>query len=83
MNKLSKTFLVIIIVLVIALGVMTYLYLTANSLKNTYMASNEKAVNELYQKTVAIENAGLEAEMQEDGSFVLVERKTPIERTEE
>lgn len=83
MNKLSKIFLVIIITLVIALGIMVYLYFDVASSRDKYMNSNEKAVTELYKKTLAIEKAGLEVEVQEDGSFVLVKQKTPIERVGE
>lgn len=76
MNKLSKIFLVVIIILVIALGIMTYLYVQ-------YRNSNIKAVEELYKTTSAIENTGLELERQEDNTYILVEREIPVERVEE
>ena len=76
MNRLSKILLVIIIILIIALGIMTYLYFQ-------YMNSNKKAVEELYKTDLAIENAGFKLERQEDHSYILVERETPVERVDE
>ena len=80
MSKLSKILLVIIAILLIALGVMTYLYFKAASLRDILIPANEKAVTQLYNVMLAIENAGLELEKQEDDTLILVERKAPVER---
>ena len=67
MNKLSKIFLFIIIVLVIALGIMTYLYIKN---LNAVLSSNET----LYLTVEAVNDAGFDVQANEDGSFRLVER---------
>lgn len=83
MNKLSKIFLAIIIVLVIALGIMTYLYFDLSDFNNKLMGVYEKAVTELYNEAKAMENAELKFDRQEDGSYVVVKREHPIERVED
>ena len=76
MNRLSKILIIIIIILVIAIGIMTYLYVQ-------YMNSNKKAVEELHKTDLAIENAGFKVERQDDDTYILVERETPVKRDEE
>ncbi len=75
MNRLSKILLFIIIILLIALGIMTYLY-------SEYKNSNEKAVLELHNAYSAIENSGFKIEKQENNTFILVEREIPVKRDE-
>lgn len=83
MNKLSKIFLIIIIVLTIALGAMTYLYFHVASLRDDLNNKLAYAGNWLYQVMVAIEDAGLEPKRQDDNTIVLVNRETPVERVDE
>lgn len=71
MNKLSKILLSIIIILVIALGIMTYFCIKN---LNTILSSNE----DLYLVVKAVNDAGLDINVKEDGSYTLVE-KTDIE----
>ncbi len=74
MNKLSKIFLVIIIILIIALGIAVNSYI---KMQNYSL----QVAQELYRTTKAIEDAGLKCEVQDDNSIMLVKRETPIERT--
>ncbi len=62
--------------LVIVVGIITYFHIKAlDSLVFT---------SDLLTKNVkAIEDYGLEAQVQEDGWFVLVKRETPVERVYE
>ena len=66
MNRLSKIFLVIIIILVIALGIVSYFCIRN---LNGILNSNEQ----LYLTVKAVEDAGFSCEVQEDGSIRLVE----------
>ena len=66
MNRLSKIFLVIIIILVIALGIVSYFCIRY---ANTLLYSNEQ----LYYMVKAANDAGYSCEVQEDGSIKLVE----------
>lgn len=66
MNRLSKIFLVIIIILVIALGIVSYFCIR---FANTLLHSNEQ----LYYMVKAANDAGYSCEVQEDGSIKLVE----------
>lgn len=82
MSRLSKIFFAIIIILIITLGLMTYLYFHNNKLLSRSLEPMNFLITELIQKNEAIENAGLELEENEDGSYILVERKIPIERVD-
>lgn len=71
MNKLSKIFLAIIIVLVIVVIAM-YIKMVKSAkddLGDT-LSNNE----EIFKITSAIEDAGFELEVQEDGSYTLIEK---------
>lgn len=67
MNKLSKIFLIIIIILVIALGIMTYFCIEN---RNRMFRSNET----LWLIVKAVNDAGFDIENKEDGSSVLVKK---------
>lgn len=67
MNKLNKIFLSIIIILIIALGTVTYFCIKN---LNTTLSSNET----LYLTVKAVNDAGFSILANEDGSFRLVER---------
>ncbi len=71
MNKLNKIFLAIIIVLVIVVIAM-YIKMVNSAKKDLgdTLSNNE----EIFKITSAIENAGFELEVQEDGSYTLVEK---------
>lgn len=73
MNRTSKVFLIIIILLVIVIGVLIYFYM--KTLDNLVFTSDM-----LTKYVKAIEDYGLEAQVQDDGWFVLVKRETPVER---
>ena len=66
MNRLSKIFLVIIIILVIALGIVSYFCIRY---VNSLLKSNEQ----IYYLVKAANEAGFSCEVQEDGSMKLVE----------
>ncbi len=67
MNQLSKIFLVIIILLTIALGVMTYYYFY---MREGYLS----AVDELMKTNDAIEQKGYELDTEDEGkTYVLKE----------
>lgn len=83
MNKLSKIFLTISIILAIILIVMICLYLNATSLNKQYLNSSQDSAEILLKTNEAIEKAGFEVQIQDDGSFKLVERINEIERTTE
>ena len=83
MNKLSKFFLGIIIILTIALIIITFLYVNAYNLSNKYLRNALDAADMLVKANEAISDAGLEAKVQDDGTFKLVERVTEIERVTE
>ncbi len=72
MNKLSKIFLAIIIVLVIVVIAMyiRMVKISKQNLENTLSSSEE-----IFKITSAVENAGFELEVQEDGSYLLVEKQ--------
>lgn len=76
MNRLSKIFLVIIIILVIALGISIHF-----CMEN--LDSALRAAKATFLRQQAITDAGLKCEIQEDGSYKLVERTEPIETSEE
>lgn len=71
MNKISKIFLFIIIILIIALVISTYF-----AIKN--LNDSLRCAEQLYLKTKAIDDAGFECEIQDDGSYTLVKRETPL-----
>lgn len=83
MNKLSKIFLGIIIVLSIALIIITFLYVNAYNSSNKYLNDALYAADILFKANEAIYNAGLETKVQDDGTFKLVERVNEIERVTE
>lgn len=75
MNKSGKVFLIISIILAIILIIMTYLYFNA---LNSLRASLDNSVNNsdiLLKTNQAIEDAGFEIQIQEDGSFKLIEEQ--------
>ena len=75
MNKSGKVFLIIFIILAIILIIMTYLYFDA---LNSLRASLDNSVNNsdiLLKTNQAIEDAGFEIQIQEDGSFKLIEEQ--------
>jgi flagellar biosynthesis/type III secretory pathway M-ring protein FliF/YscJ len=76
MDKTKKILILVIVVLLIFAGVMTFSYIKT---MNTLLSANDQ----LYKNVKAIEDAGLEAEIQEDGSYLLVERTTPVEYMDE
>ena len=80
MNKSSKVLLVVSIILAIISIIMTYLYFnTLNSLR----ASLDISVNNsdiLLKTNQAIEEAGFEIQIQENGSFKLIEQENSTER---
>ncbi len=80
MNKSSKVLLVVSIILAIISIIMTYLYFnTLNSLR----ASLDISVNNsdiLLKTNQAIEDAGFEIQIQENGSFKLIEQENSTER---
>ena len=67
MSKLNKILLSIIIILIIALGIVTYFCIKN---LNTILNSNET----LYLTVKAVNEAGFDILSNEDGSFRLVER---------
>ena len=78
MNKSGKVFLIISIILAIILIIMTYLYFNA---LNSLRASLDNSVNNsdiLLKTNQAIEDAGFEIQIQEDGSFKLIEEQIDL-----
>ncbi len=71
MNKLSKIFLAIIIILIIVIIGM-YIKMVKTSKQNLDNTLNN--AEEIFKITSAVENAGFELEIQEDGSYLLVEK---------
>ncbi len=71
MNKINKIFLFIIIVLIISLVIA--IYFCIQNLNNSL-----RCAEQLYLKTKAIDDAGLECKIQDDGSYVLVKREVPL-----
>ena len=67
MNKLSKFFLILIMLLIIVLGITIYHYIQN---VNTLLNSNEQ----IYLITKAINDAGFELQMKEDGTCMLREK---------
>ena len=75
MNKSGKIFLIISIILAIILIIMTYLYFNA---LNSLRVSLDNSVNNsdiLLKTNQAIEDADFEIQIQEDGSFKLIEEQ--------
>ena len=80
MNKSGKVFLIISIILAIILIIMTYLYFNA---LNSLRASLDISVNNsdiLLKTNQAKEDAGFEIQIQENGSFKLIEQENSTER---
>ena len=73
MNKLNKILIFIIILLVISL--ITSIFFCFKYINLTL--TNNGHLTEVIK---AIENKGLEAQKQNDGSIILVERENPVER---
>ncbi len=71
MNRLSKIFLVVIIILIIIIiGMyMNMVKASKDSLNNT-LSKNE----EIFKINSAVESAGYKLEIQENGSYLLVEK---------
>lgn len=73
MNNLSKILLVIIIILSISLAISLYLYLSELNFKAEILEAHSRAVNDLYDTSVAIDNAGFHMEQDKNGELILVE----------
>ena len=73
MNKVSKILLCINIILVIAIIVISVFYVnekkSSKGLENKLLEANTY----LYKNVKAIEDAGLKTELQDDGSYTLIE----------
>ena len=74
MNKTSKIFLSITIIFAIALVIITCLYFNAAKFRDDYLDRTLENAELLVKTNLAIEDAGYRIEVQEDGSFKLVER---------
>ena len=75
MNKLSKVFLVIIIILIIALGIMTYLYFNALRIAKNNFESIITSANEVFEANKRIEQ--LEKLLETEKSISTVTNSTP------
>lgn len=76
MNKLSKIFLVIIIVLIVALGIMTYLYLNALKIAKNNLESIIKSANEVFEANKRIDQ--LEKLLETEKGISIVTNSTPV-----
>lgn len=74
MNKTSKIFLSISIILAIALVTITCLYFNAAKVRDDYLNKTLENADLLVKTNLAVEDAGYRIQVQEDGSFKLVER---------
>lgn len=76
MNKTSKIFLSITIILTIALVIMICVYFNTAKVRDDYLNMTLESSDLLVKTNLAIEDAGYRIQVQEDGSFKLVERTT-------
>ena len=74
MNKTSKIFSSITIILTIALVIMTCLYFNTAKVRDDYLNMTIESSDLLVKTNLAIEDAGYRIQVQEDGSFKLIER---------
>lgn len=74
MNKTSKIFLSITIILTIFLVVITCLYFNTAKVRDDYLNNTLENADLLVKTNLAIEDAGYRIQVLEDGSFKLVER---------
>lgn len=74
MNKTSKIFLSITIILTICLVVIICLYFNTAKIRDDYLNNTLENADLLVKTNLAIEDAGYRIQVQEDGSFKLVER---------
>ena len=74
MNKTSKIFLSITIILTIFLVVITCLYFNTAKVRDDYLNMTIESSDLLVKTNLAIEDAGYRIQVQEDGSFKLIER---------
>ena len=79
MNKLSKIFLSIIIILVIALILSIYFCFKIANDRRIVKEQLHDVNDYICEVMRAIENKGLQNLKQEDGTFILAEREYPIE----
>lgn len=75
MNKLSKVFLVIIIILVVALGIMTYLYLNALRIAKNNFESMITSSDQIYELNLIIDQ--LESSLAAENNISTVTNSTP------
>ena len=74
MNKTSKIFLSITIILTIFLVVITCLYFNTAKVRDDYLNMTIESSDLLVKTNLAIEDAGYRIQVLEDASFKLVER---------
>ena len=74
MNKTSKIFLSITIILTIALVMVICLYFNAAKVRDDYLNNTLENADLLVKTNLAIEDAGYRIQVQEDGTFKLFER---------
>ncbi len=74
MNKLNK--ILIFIIILLAISLVTSIFFCFKY-RNLTLTNN----SHLTEVTKAIENKGLEAQRQNDGSIILIERENPVERS--
>lgn len=83
MKKIDKILIIIIAVLIIALGITIIFYINANKTANEYLQKLLYSNTILTNYVKAAENADLEFELQEDNSYKLIKRTTPVETIDE
>lgn len=74
MNKTSKIFLSITIILTIVLVMVVCLYFNAAKVRDDYLNKTLENADLLVKTNLAIEDVGYRIQVQEDGSFKLIER---------
>ena len=74
MNKINKIFISITIILGITLVIITCLYFKAIKLSNDYLNKTLENADLLVKTNLAIEEAGYRIQIQEDGTFKLIDR---------
>ena len=74
MNKTSKIFLSITIILTIVLVMVVCLYFNAAKVRDDYLNNTLENADLLVKTNLAIEDAGYRIQVQEDGTFKLFER---------
>lgn len=74
MDKTSKIFLSITIIFAITLVIMTCVYFNTAKVRDDYLNKTLETSDLLVKTNLAIEDAGYRIQVQEDGSFKLVER---------